>query len=62
MPARSANKGLRDEVPDRKRIGTAIVGKRIELVALLPVLNPDLFVAYGADQDQTSVEMNVVFL
>src|SRR5262249_30918073 len=62
MPARSANKGLRDKVPDRKCIGFAVVGKRIEYVALLPVLNPDLLVAYRADQDQTGVEMNVVLL
>jgi hypothetical protein len=60
MPARSAHKGLRNEVPDRKCIGFAVVGKRIEFVALLPVLNPDLLVAYRADQDQIGVEIDVV--
>src|SRR5215813_9646611 len=60
MPTRSTHKGLRDEVPDRKCIGFAVVGKRIEFVALLPVLNPDLLVTYSADQDQIGVEMNVV--
>src|SRR5262249_4382770 len=60
MPAGPAHKGLRDEVPNRKCIGFAVVGKRIEFVALLPVRNPDLLVTYSADQDQIGVEMNVV--
>src|SRR5262249_58286519 len=62
MPARSADEGLRNEISDREGIGTAIVGKSIEFVALLPVLDPDLFVADGADQDQAGVEINVVSL
>jgi hypothetical protein len=62
MPARSANEGLRNEVPDRKYIGAAIIGKGVEFVALLAVLNPDLFVTYSADQDQIGIEVNVVSL
>src|SRR5262245_1084800 len=60
MPACPAHKGLRDEVPNRKCIRFAVLGKRIEFVALLPVLDPDLLVAYRADQNQIGVEMNIV--
>jgi hypothetical protein len=35
-------------------VGIAIIGESIEFVALLPVFNPDLLVAHGADQDQAS--------
>src|SRR6516162_10089741 len=60
MPAGPAHKGLRDEVSNRKCIWLAVVGRRIEFVSLLPMLDPDLLVAYRADQDQIGVEMNVV--
>ena len=60
MPAGPADEGFRDEVPHRKGIGVAVVGKRVEFVALLAVLDPDLLVAHGADQDQARVEMDVV--
>src|SRR5262245_36002528 len=60
MPAGPAHESLRDEVPNRKCIGVAVVRKRIEFVTLLPMLNPDPLVAYRADQDQICVEINVV--
>jgi hypothetical protein len=40
--------------------GASTVGKSTEFVALLPVLNQDLFVANGTDQDKTGVEINLV--
>src|SRR5215475_6739116 len=60
MPARPADKGLRYEVPDRKGIGIAVVGKCVEFVTLLPVLDPNLLVTHGANKDQTHVEVDVV--
>src|SRR5215472_5427833 len=62
MPARPADEGLRDEVSDRKGIGIAIVREGIEFVVLLPMLDPNLLVAHGADQEQALVEVDVVSL
>src|SRR5215510_573381 len=60
MPARPADKVLRYEIADRKGIGIAVVGKCVELVTLLPVLDPNLLVTHGANKDQTHVEVDVV--
>src|SRR5262245_45963771 len=60
MPARPADKGLRYEVPDRRGIGIAVVGKCVEFVTLLPVLDPNLLVTHGANKDQTHVKVDVV--
>src|SRR6516162_2557449 len=62
MPACPADEGFCDEVADRKGIGITVIGESIELVVLLPMLDPDLLVAHGADQNQSLIEMDVVCL
>src|SRR5215470_14712138 len=62
MPACPADEGLRDEVSDRKGIRIAIVREGIEFIMLLPMLDPNLLVAHGADQEQALVEVDVVNL
>src|SRR5215467_12478327 len=62
MPACPTDEGLGDKVSDRKGIGIAVVGEGIEFVVLLPMLDPDLLLAHGADQDQILVEVDVVCL
>src|SRR6516165_7166736 len=62
MPACPADEGLGDKVSDRKGVGIAVVRESIEFVMLLPMLDPDLLVAHGADQHQALVEVNVVCL
>ena len=62
MPARPADKGFGDEVSHGEGVGIAVITESIKFIALLPVFDPDLLVAHGADQDQARVEVDVVCL
>src|SRR5262249_53129845 len=60
-PARSSNERFCNEVPHGQRVDIAIIAESIEFVALLPVFDPNLLVAHGADEDQVLIQMDVVF-